>query len=308
MQRLAEVRELVLSNCRIVVPQSRKAASIPQFGSSAMKTSRFFHRRSAQSGYILLAVLLALSLLLIAMTAEAPRIAQQIRRDREEELIHRGTQYARALRRFYRKFGRYPSSLEQLESSNNLRFLRRRYTDPITGKDDWRIIHFGEAKVVPKTLATTPGAGSSLPGAATPLPFGAAGTPTAIAGSLGTFAQQPAGGLAGGPGSASPGGSAPGTTGGTIGAPASSLGKPLGGGTTFGGGAIVGVASSSEQESLKELNGRNHYNDWEFVYDPRLELSALGGLPVGGANPAALGTPGGIQPPGPQLPSLPKPQ
>jgi len=261
-----------------------------------MKTSRFFHSRGAQDGYILLAVLLALSLLLIAMTAEAPRIAQQIRRDREEELIHRGTQYARALRRFYRKFGRYPSSLEQLESSNNLRFLRRRYTDPITGKDDWRIIHFGEAKVVPKTFAPIPGAGSSLPGAATSLPLGAAGTSMATAGTLGTAVQQ-APNLRGGP--------APGTTGGTMGTPASSMGKPLGG-TTFGGGAIVGVASSSEQESLKELNGKNHYNDWEFVYDPRLDLSALGGMPVGGANPAAIGTPGGIQPPSPQLPSMPK--
>ena len=72
-------------------------------------------------------VLLMLAVILLATMAAAPRMAQQIRRDREEELIHRGTQYARAIKRYYKKFGRYPLSLAQLEDTNHMRFLRRRY-------------------------------------------------------------------------------------------------------------------------------------------------------------------------------------
>jgi hypothetical protein len=45
-------------------------------------------------------------------------------------------------------------------------------------------------------------------------------------------------------------------------------------GPTFGGGPIVGVASTSTQRSIKVLNDKDHYNDWEFVYDPRLDLTA----------------------------------
>jgi hypothetical protein len=50
----------------------------------------------------------------------------------------------------------------------------------------------------------------------------------------------------------------------------------------------VGVASTSTKESLKELNGKNHYNDWEFFYDPRFDVGP-GGVPLGAQPP---GTPG----------------
>ena len=54
---------------------------------------------------------------------------------REVEAVHRGNQYVRAIRLYYRKFGHYPGSIEQLEKTNNIRFLRQRYVDPMTGKD-----------------------------------------------------------------------------------------------------------------------------------------------------------------------------
>ena len=53
--------------------------------------------------------------------------------------MHRGDQYVRAVRLYYRKFGHYPGSIEQLEKTNNIRFLRQKYVDPMTGKPDWRI-------------------------------------------------------------------------------------------------------------------------------------------------------------------------
>jgi type II secretory pathway pseudopilin PulG len=95
---------------------------------------RSSHRRFEQ-GYILLMLMLFITLLAIAAAAVAPSIAFRVKRDREEELIHRGTQYSRAIRRYVKKTGRYPSRLEDLENTNNIRFLRKRYKDPVTGKD-----------------------------------------------------------------------------------------------------------------------------------------------------------------------------
>ena len=104
--------------------------------------------RSKESGYVLLAVMLTLTLMLIALSVEAPRIAQQIKRDKEEELIHRGKDYATAVKRFVHKNGgRYPASIEQLENTNHVRFLRKKYVDPITGESDWKMVHVGEAEI-----------------------------------------------------------------------------------------------------------------------------------------------------------------
>jgi len=53
----------------------------------------------------------------------------------------------RAIQHFYKKFNRYPNKIEELENTNNVRFLRRRYTDPMnrdpaTGKErDFKFLH-----------------------------------------------------------------------------------------------------------------------------------------------------------------------
>ena len=92
-----------------------------------------------ERGYMLLTLLFILTLMIIAMAAAVPYAKIAIKRDKEQELIHRGTQYARAIGRYYKRFGRYPASIDQLENTNNIRFLRKRYKDPMTGKDDWTI-------------------------------------------------------------------------------------------------------------------------------------------------------------------------
>src|SRR6202140_5300069 len=100
-----------------------------------------------QRGYMLITLMLALALITIGLLTVLPEIGQQIRRDREEEMRHRGTAYMRAIQHFYKKNGRYPSRLEELENTNNIRFLRKRYKDPIsrdpdTGKErDFKLLH-----------------------------------------------------------------------------------------------------------------------------------------------------------------------
>ena len=106
-------------------------------------------RKSAgrnEQGYILITLILFVALLAISLAFMAPEITQQLKRDREEELIHRGVQYSRGIQHFFKKFSRYPTTMEELESSNNLRFLRKRYKDPITGKD-FKILHMGDVQM-----------------------------------------------------------------------------------------------------------------------------------------------------------------
>ena len=263
-----------------------------------------------QQGYMLLAVMLTATLMLIALSAETQRLGQQIRREREEELIHRGKQYVRAIKLYYKKFGAYPATIEQLEKGNNIRFLRKRYKDPMTGDDDWRLIHVGEAKpILAKGLGgLSKPAGSPSTGQSAGLPGGGGSVP------FGGVSGSGSSGQAAGPGAAG-GGAAPGASN-EIGQPidASAIAKPAGGGKTFGGGPIVGVASISKKDSIKELNKKNHYNEWEFVYDPRYDVIAGVGSPIGPGTPIG-GTgnpssplqgpfsPGGGPMPGPLPPS-----
>ena len=102
------------------------------------------HRRQRDGGYLLLAILLMMALMIIAATIVAPRVVQQIKRDREEEMIHRGTEYARAIKKYYKKFGSYPSTLEQLDTTNQIRFLRKRYKDPLTKDGKWKLLNYGD--------------------------------------------------------------------------------------------------------------------------------------------------------------------
>jgi type II secretory pathway pseudopilin PulG len=102
--------------------------------------------RSGEQGFTLLGLVVAIFLILLFLSIAAPKVAHELRREREVEAVHRGDQYVRAIQLYYRKFGHYPGSIEQLEKTNNIRFLRQKYVDPMTGKADWRLIHVGEAK------------------------------------------------------------------------------------------------------------------------------------------------------------------
>jgi len=125
-----------------------------------------------QRGYVLLTLILAVALLAIATAIILPKIEFQLKRDREEELVHRGTQYSRAIKHYVKKFGRYPTKIEDLENTNQVRFLRRRYKDPITGKD-FKILHMGDVQMM--MVGAVGGVAGGVPGN----PLSPAGQPAA---------------------------------------------------------------------------------------------------------------------------------
>jgi type II secretory pathway pseudopilin PulG len=109
-------------------------------------------RRHSERGFMLLFVLLVAAGIAISLYMELPRVAFETQRNREELLVQRGKQYQRAIGLYLKKFNHYPAKMEDLENTNNLRFLRRRYVDPMTGKDDWRIVHAGPGGMLTDSL------------------------------------------------------------------------------------------------------------------------------------------------------------
>jgi len=231
-------------------------------------------------------LLLTMALMAIAAGVIVSSITFDIKRDREEEMIHRGVQYSRAIRLYYKKFGRYPTKLEDLENTNQMRFLRKRYKDPLTGKD-FKLLHFGEAKLAMNALG-----GQGITGAAT---IGANGSLNSPGGQTSAFGGNSAFGSNTNSafGQTSPGTNqtSAGTQGTTDGSTTDARDSNSNGssngpgslngnsgdklsGTTFGG-PIVGVASLSKDRTIREYDHKTKYNEWQFVYDPTLDRGFL---------------------------------
>lgn len=99
-------------------------------------------RRRKESGFALLLVFLMAAVIAITLYMQVPRVAFETQRQKEQLLIERGEQYKRAIGLFVRtNNGRWPAKIEELESFNNRRYLRKRFVDPMTGKDEWRLVH-----------------------------------------------------------------------------------------------------------------------------------------------------------------------
>jgi hypothetical protein len=99
-------------------------------------------RRRKESGFALLLVFLMAALIAITLYMQVPRVAFETQRQKEQLLIERGEQYKRAIGLFVRtNNGRWPAKIEELESFNNRRYLRKRFVDPMTGKNEWRLVH-----------------------------------------------------------------------------------------------------------------------------------------------------------------------
>ncbi len=248
--------------------------------------------RVAEEGFMLLAVVVMVALVLIALAVAAPVVARQLQREKEVESQHRMNEYVRAIQLYQRKFpGQYPASIKVLESTNNMRFLRHVYVDPLTGKADYKLIHLGEQKTKIHVFF-----GQELGGLAANL--GSAG------------GMQSAGGVGAVPGAGSTnvtstnalnsgfGGATIGTGSGTPGTNSSSgTGSGSSTDSSIGSlGVIVGVGTSKSGPSISQPNAQTSYEAWEFWYDPRIEMLkqgvnvAGGGITGSGAAGSGMGS------------------
>jgi type II secretory pathway pseudopilin PulG len=102
--------------------------------------------KRSERGYALLAVIFLVTVLLISTMVVAPNILTEGRREKEKEMIWRGKQYTRGVKLYYRKMGRFPTSLDDLTKPKvgSLHFMRQAYKDPMNKKDgSWRFIYVG---------------------------------------------------------------------------------------------------------------------------------------------------------------------
>lgn len=221
---------------------------------------------------------MAIAVLHIALAAALPVWSHQIRREKEEELIFRGLQYAEAIRVFQVQFNRLPVRLEELIEVEP-RCLRQLWLNPMSDDGSWGLLVGGLA------------------------PGGAQGR-----GPLGEPVANPAPGAPG----ASP--ATPGGAGAILrgGGREARSGKPQIG-RPVATGPIQGVYSPEGGQAIKSFFGSNQISDWRFTPDllrpqvppPGSPATANGPLPV---NAAFVGRPfpPGVTPPN-QPPGQPAP-
>lgn len=235
-------------------------------------------RRPGEQGYMLVAVIMLLAIVVLSLSVAAPRVAREIQRDRELETMQRGKQYVRAIRLYYRKFNAYPPNVDALVKTQNIRFLRKKYVDLTTGKAEWKPVNFGQNKtpaamgffgqpLAGSTLAGTgPSGGNGVNGASNIgssfMSGNNSATPSADSGNTGTN---------------NTGTTTPGTA---SSASSSTTSSSTGSSTspqTFGGVGIIGFSPNSTRQSILVFKKKNHYNEWEFLYDPVMERQMIPG-------------------------------
>ena len=278
-----------------------------------------------EQGYMLLYLLFLVAILSISLVTIVPKLKFVLQREREQEMVHRGEQYRRAVRRYYRKMGAYPPTLDVLESTNNLRFLRKRYKDPINKNQDFKVVTQMELM---KAMATSLSNNTGVAGAQTlgqPIasdnPTGdprPASAPVAAAPAASTPAPDPSANASDPSSQTGIANSDPNNRSPLPFTPVvpQSQGPTLGGGI----GGLVGVVSASNDETIRIYNKKNHYKDWLFIYDPTSDRGGLltgpyqpqlqtfsqgmngqnGG--VNGFNPAINNMNNGMNPPGMSMP------
>jgi type II secretory pathway pseudopilin PulG len=96
-----------------------------------MQTGR--RHETGDGGFMMVALLVGMAVAAVYLSAALPAWRQQAQREKEEELIFRGRQYARALMLYQEKNrNANPPDIDVLVSQH---FLRKKWKDPVTGED-----------------------------------------------------------------------------------------------------------------------------------------------------------------------------
>lgn len=96
-------------------------------------------------GFTYLTMLFAVAVVGLGLALAGEVWHTAVMREREAQLLYIGTQYRRAIERYYLSGpAQYPRALEDLlkdgRQARTERYLRRLYPDPVTGSDEWGMV------------------------------------------------------------------------------------------------------------------------------------------------------------------------
>ena len=275
--------------------------------------------RGSESGYALLFVLFLVALATIGASTAVLNYWTEGQREKEAVMIWRGQQYQRAIGMFYRKYGRFPTRIDDLVKvqQGGIRFLRQAYTNPMNKTDgSWRFIYvtpagqlIGSVRYISLQQMAFLDKQRQMGMA---IGTGASSDSSDSTDSNAGQDNSAAGSSMGAPGAPNPninGLSAPGapgvlsqTQGQNPQAPQqpSFFSQPLqtqtnsAGGFSVNeqssadgsdqpvmGGFIIGVAGKSERPSVKVYKGGATYKQWEFIFNPLEQMQTIGGISTG---------------------------
>ena len=288
------------------------------------RTATTRNNRKGEQGYALVLIIFFLALLVLTTVVAAPTVISSIQREKEKEMVWRGRQYTRAIRMYYAKMKRFPTSLDDLtKPKTGLRFMRQAYKDPMNGTDgSWRLIYVGPNGQLIGSLNPANQAFGMMPGIAG---MGSNGALGSAAGSFGNSSFGNSGNSsfgnsffgnssfgnssfgnnnsqfgntanANGPGGV-PGGTPNGFAGQALGSTTDpnaqngstdQLGNPqplaMMDSSNTIGGNIIGVGSKINKSSFLWYQKARNYRQFEFIWDPSKDMG------TGGAS-RGIGTP-----------------
>jgi type II secretory pathway pseudopilin PulG len=109
----------------------------------------------SQQGFTYMAMLAAVAVSGLMLTAVGEIYSRTAQREKEQELLFVGQQFRNAIQNYYERSPgapRFPDSLEELLKDkrfpNAVRHLRRVYTDPMTGKAEWGFVTSPEGQIM----------------------------------------------------------------------------------------------------------------------------------------------------------------
>ena len=248
--------------------------------------------RNPERGHLMVGLMVGVAIMVILSTVAVQAWEDVLRRDNEAEMMFRAQEIARAIRKYQKDKGAYPTELKLLMEPGNRGqyFLRHLYKDPLVKGGKWGLLFLA-------------------PGGGVYDPHGEEGEGTDAAGNPVVAPARP-GGLFSGPGASGEGlggklgsrgaGAAPARTGLD---PQNQKSGQLGGFAGAGGGEeqglpIVGVKSLCTDEPFRVYMEQTEYSKWLFHVFQQEVLSAIPGLPNQGRPPGMGTTPPGMTPPG----------
>jgi hypothetical protein len=238
---------------------------------------------ASQHGFALMMVMFMTTVVLLGAMVAAPYIRTERQREKEQQMIWRGKQYVRGIKLYYRKTGRFPTSVDDLTKPKlgSLRFMRQAYDDPMNKSDgSWRLIYVGPSGQLIGSLK--PPQSFQMPGQVG-TPVGANPQQTSAFGASGF--GQPAQGQAGAQPGAQQGTTQSGTNAqpstGTPSSNAVSADNAAASATPSGmvsdsplmGGNIIGVGSKINKRSIMVYDKATNYRLFEFVWNPSKDLA-----------------------------------